>query len=210
LNNRVYQGGTIFFTVTAFEQLKENYFFQDTLALARSLLGRMLIHRSPEGTTSGIIVETEAYLSRNDPACHAARGKTKRNATMFGPPGRAYVYFIYGMYYCFNVVSNAEGIGEAVLIRALEPVEGLELMEKRRKKSRSLFSLTNGPGKLCAAMGIDKRLNGLPLFSSPLYLGKGKAINPDSIKSSGRIGINQAQDKPWRFFIEGNLFVSRR
>ena len=204
------EGGSTFLTVTAFEPLDESYFSQDTLALARSLLGRILIHRSPEGTTSGMIVETEAYLSRNDPACHASRGKTKRNAAMFGPPGRAYVYFIYGMYYCFNVVSNDEGIGEAVLIRALEPLSGLKLMEKRRRKSKTVLTLANGPGKLCAAMGIDKRLNGLPLFNAPFYLGRGKDIEPDLIKSSGRIGINQARDKPWRFFIEGNLFVSRR
>ncbi|HHU76461.1 MAG TPA: DNA-3-methyladenine glycosylase [Firmicutes bacterium] len=196
--------------MVAFEPLSEKYFYKDTLALARSLLGRILVHCSPEGITSGIIVETEAYLSKGDPACHAARGKTKRNAAMFGPPGRAYIYFIYGMHYCFNVVSNAVGIGEAVLIRALEPVGGLSLMEKRRKKNRPLFNLTNGPGKLCAAMGIDRRLNGLPLFLSPLYLTEGIAVDVNLIKSSGRIGINQAKDKPWRFFIEGNLFVSRR
>jgi len=196
--------------VIDYEPLPEKYFDKDALTLAQALLGRVLVHHSPEGTTAGIIVETEAYLSKNDPACHASRGKTKRNAVMFGPPGRAYIYFIYGMYYCFNVVANAQEIGEAVLIRALEPVEGQELMRKRRKKSRSFLDLTNGPGKLCMAMGIDLQLNGFPLFKFPFYLGKGIDIEPDMIKSSGRIGINQAQDKPWRFFLQGNQFVSRR
>ncbi len=194
----------------ALDPLQENYFNKDTLTLARLLLGRLLVHRSREGVTAGIIVETEAYLSQNDPACHAARGKTKRNAMMFGPPGRAYVYFIYGMYYCFNVVANVEGIGEAVLIRALEPVEGLDLMKERRAKSRSLSSLTNGPGKLCTAMGIDGKLNGFPLFNPPLYLGKGVDVDTSLIRCSGRIGIKQAREKPWRFFIKENLFVSRR
>lgn len=196
--------------MTAFEPLQEDYFNKDALTLARLLLGRLLIHRSTEGVTAGIIVETEAYLSQNDPACHASRGKTKRNAVMFGPPGRAYVYFIYGMYYCFNIVANGEGIGEAVLIRALEPVEGLDLMQKRRGKSRSISSLTNGPGKLCTAMGIDGKLNGFPLFHPPLYLGKGIDVDASLIQSSGRIGIKQAREKPWRFYIKDNFFVSRR
>jgi len=190
----------------------EDFYRGDTVEIAQRLLGKMLLHFSPEGLTAGIIVETEAYLSRNDPACHAARGKTKRNAVMFGPPARAYVYFIYGNHYCFNVVTNDEGIGEAVLIRALEPVEGLELMQKRRSRGRKkipLPNLTSGPGKLCQAMGISRKHNGSSLLEHPLFIAWGPGQENFSIGVSGRIGINQGQDKQWRFFIQGNPFVSR-
>ncbi len=187
-----------------------NYFYQrDTVPLALALLGTLLIHESTEGITSGFIIETEAYLSKNDPACHAYRGKTKRNAAMFGPPGRAYVYFIYGNHHCFNVVSAAEGIGEAVLVRALEPVDGVELMKERRGKHHKVENLTSGPGKLCSAMNISREHNGISLQKPPLYLAKGKTVEKSSIDTSGRIGINQAQDKPLRFFLKNNLFLSR-
>lgn len=190
--------------------LPEEYYAGDTVQVARSLLGKVMVHLSPEGCTSGIIVETEAYLSKDDPACHAARGKTKRNAAMFGPPGRAYVYFIYGNYYCFNVVTNIEGVGEAVLVRALQPLEGLELMQKRRGKLLKPASLANGPGKLCIAMGITWEHNAISLQGPPLFITKGFKIDASLIGSSGRIGIKLGQDKPWRFFIKGNSFLSRR
>ena len=189
--------------------LNENFYRDDTIEIARNLLGTLLVHFSPEGLTSGIIVETEAYLSQGDPACHAARGKTKRNAAMFGPPARAYVYFIYGNHYCFNVVTNEVGIGEAVLIRALEPVEGLHLMQKRRGKGQKKTNLTSGPGKLCQAMGINSKHNGYSLLEYPLFITAGTSSEDFSIGVSGRIGINKGQDKQWRFFIKGNPFVSR-
>lgn len=189
--------------------LNYSFYQKDTISLAIALLGTLLIHESNEGITSGIIIETEAYLSENDPACHASRGKTKRNAAMFGPPGRAYVYFIYGNHYCFNVVSAAEGIGEAVLIRALEPKSGLELMKKRRGTHQKMSNLTSGPGKLCSAMNISREHNGITLQKPPLYLAKGKPVERSSIAISGRIGINRAQDRPLRFFLKDNLFLSR-
>lgn len=197
-------------TVPLIRVLPRDYYTAGTLEVARGLLGKVLVHLSPEGCTSGIIVETEAYLSKDDPACHAARGKTKRNAAMFGPPGRAYVYFIYGNYYCFNVVANIEGAGEAVLVRALQPLEGLELMQKRRGKPLKPAHLTNGPGKLCIAMGITREHNTIPLQAPPLFITRGIKIDSSRIGSSGRIGIKQGQDKPWRFFIKGNSFLSRR
>lgn len=192
-----------------YQILDIDFYRGDTVKIARRLLGKMLVHFSPEGLTSGIIVETEAYLSRDDPACHAARGKTKRNAVMFGPPARAYVYFIYGNHYCFNAVTNEEGVGEAVLIRALEPVEGLQLMQKRRGEKQKKTNLTSGPGKLCQAMGINGRHNGSSLLDYPLFIAVGIDVDDFSIGVSGRIGINQGQDKQWRFFIKGNPFVSK-
>ena len=188
----------------------ESFYRGDTTKIARSLLGTMLVHYSPEGLTSGIVVETEAYLSQDDPACHAARGKTKRNAAMFGPPARAYVYFIYGNHYCFNVVTNEQDVGEAVLVRALEPVEGLHLMQKRRGESHSKTNLTSGPGKLCQAMGIDSRHNGKSLLQHPLFIAAGIDSENFPVGVSGRVGINKGQDKQLRFFIKGNPFVSRR
>ncbi|MFN3852406.1 MAG: DNA-3-methyladenine glycosylase [Spirosomataceae bacterium] len=184
----------------------EFYQSKDTLTLAQQLLGCTLVHQHPEGTTSGIIVETEAYLE-NDPASHSYRGKTARNQAMFGRAGTAYVYLIYGMYDCFNIVSNQEGIGEAVLIRALEPIEGIELMQKRRNTEKVL-NLCSGPGKLVKAMGLGREDDGIELIGKIHCLEK---TNPDiAIRSSSRIGITKGLEHHYRFYIEGNRFVSRK
>jgi DNA-3-methyladenine glycosylase len=191
---------------------------RDTITLARDLLGYELVHDSPEGITSGIIVETEAYLC-NDPACHAFNKRTIRTEPMYGKPGTIYVYLIYGMYQCVNVVSNSEGIGEAVLIRALEPTGGIDLMEMRRsqkrKKTGTITSqlprkvLCNGPGKLVQAMGIERSLhNNKSLVTSNLYI-RSQIFSSFETGISKRIGINSGIDLPYRFFIQGNPFVSR-
>ena len=141
--------------------VEQSFYGRHTVSVARDLLGYKLVHRSPEGMTAGLIVETEAYL-QGDPACHANRGMTPRNRPMFGPPGHAYVYFIYGLYFCFNVVSGPVGVGEAVLIRALEPQDGIELMQQRRGRTK-ISELCSGPAKLVQAMGIGRQHNNLDL-----------------------------------------------
>ncbi|OGQ06929.1 MAG: 3-methyladenine DNA glycosylase [Deltaproteobacteria bacterium RIFCSPLOWO2_12_FULL_40_28] len=192
------------------QKLKEKFFKQSTLQIAKNLLGATLIHDSPQGTTIGRIVETEAYLS-NDPACHAARGKTSRNQVMFGPPGHAYIYFIYGMYFCFNVVTGKEGIGEAVLIRALEPIVGLELMKTRRPKIKKNEHLCNGPAKLVLAMGIEKKQNGICLQGGSLRLERSSKTNLKSpIVSTTRIGIKNGAHLPYRFYFKENPFISKK
>lgn len=175
--------------------------------LAKHLLGHILVHRSDEGVTAGIIVETEAY-SQEDAASHSYRGETPRNSVMFGPAGHAYVYFTYGMHYCFNVVSGQAGHGQAVLLRALQPVEGIDLMRQRRKQDKEK-QLCSGPAKLVQAMGITKQDYGKPLFDpgSGLYIRQGTA--PAEIAVGPRIGISQAQDVQWRFWIADSAFVSR-
>jgi DNA-3-methyladenine glycosylase len=183
-----------------------DFYRQDTLTLARQLLGTTLVHHSPEGTTSGIILETEAYLT-DDPACHAYRRQTDRNRVMFGPPGFAYIYQIYGLHYCVNVVSGAEGLGEAVLIRALEPVEGEELMQKRRK-SQHRRTLCQGPARLVQAMGIDKSMNGAGLLSENLHI-LPRVQNDFEVFVTTRIGITRGADLPYRFYIAGHPGVSR-
>lgn len=190
--------------------LNEGYFREhSTVEIARGILGKELVHESCDGTTSGIIVETEAYL-RDDPACHASRGMTKRNRSMFLGPGRSYVYFIYGNYYCFNVVTAEEGIGEAVLIRAIKPKEGIDLMAARRGLREEL-KLASGPGKLCRAMGIDTKLDGASLWQSPFYIRQPDNCDDGiSIIETTRIGINQAKDWKLRFCIEGSPYLSRR
>jgi DNA-3-methyladenine glycosylase len=166
-----------------------------------------LVHESPEGRTAGIIVETEGYL-QGDPACHAYRKKSVRNAPMFESAGTCYVYLIYGMHYCVNISSGAKDIGEAVLIRALEPTEGIELMQKRRK-TYDLKNLCNGPAKLVQAMGITHDFNFLTLDSDEFHCLE--SPNTDfSIVTTTRIGITQGADLPYRFYIEGNKFVSRK
>ncbi len=189
------------------------FYSGSTTALARRLLGTYLVHDSPKGRTAGRIVETEAYLFKNDPACHAHRGMTKRNAAMFGPPGHAYIYLIYGMYYCFNVVSAKEGIGEAVLVRALEPVDGIALMERRRG-TRDPRKLCNGPGKLAIAMGLSTALNAKPLYSGALTIHARDGFPqhhdgaPERIDASPRIGITHAAELPLRFTLRGSRFLS--
>ncbi len=192
------------------QPLQASFYLKDSERLARSLLGAILCRKTEEGFAAGIIVETEAYLNQNDPACHASRGITRRNAPMFGPPGRAYVYFIYGNHFLFNVTSGKPGVGEAVLIRALEPLEGLELMRLRRGGEENPVNLTNGPGKLCRALAIDGVFNHHDLREPPLWIAPSKKLEPFSIVRAPRIGITQAADKLLRFYIKDNQFVSRR
>lgn len=188
--------------------LPPEFYNRDADAVARDLLGAVLESRSPEGITRGRIVETEAYLGPHDPACHAAAGLTNRNRALFGPPGRAYVYFIYGVHWCVNAVTREAGFGSAVLIRALEPLDGLALMQHRRGTER-LTALTSGPAKLCYALGIDGAHDGTRLDRGPLRILEGTAVRASRIGVSARIGIVKAADWPLRFFELGNPHVSR-
>ena len=171
-----------------------------------------MVHDTIDGQTIGKIVEVEAYIGSLDAACHAYNGKcTSRTKVMFGQGGHAYVYLIYGIYYCMNIVTNKENYAEAVLIRALEPMDGLDLM-KRRRGTDKLLNLCSGPGKLCAAMGISKVQNEIDLCGEKLYLLSGETIAPEYIISTPRINIDCAKDArnyPWRFIIKDNPFVSK-
>lgn len=178
----------------------------DTAALARFLIGQVLVRELPDGRMTGRIVETEAYVL-GDAASHAFRGQTPRNRVMFGERGLAYVYFIYGNSYMLNVSSEARGIGAGVLFRALEPLEGIELMERHRGTSR-LQDLTRGPGRLAQALQIDLALNGVDLCAKgPLWLAAGEASST-KIGKSTRIGLTRAADRLLRFYEKGSRFVS--
>jgi len=167
--------------------------------VARRLIGARLVHHSPQGLTVGRILETEAYLSSDDPACHAHRGRTARNASMFLPTGHAYVYLIYGVHQCFNVVTGPEGVGQAVLVRALEPLEGLELMRARRGVTRNR-DLCSGPGKLACAMGLGPEQDGASLREGALLLcPPERNWSGPTIDVGPRVGITKAADLPLRF-----------
>ena len=183
-------------------QLGQKFFNKPTVELAKALLGKYLVFNG----LCGKIVETEAYLFHDDPGCHASRGLSARNAPMFGPAGRTYVYLIYGMYHCLNIVSGKTGEGEAVLIRALEPVEGIELMKKRRKTDK-IENLCSGPGKLTQAFGITKIHNNLSLFDGDIQIHNNR--EKPEIETSRRIGLSDGADLELRFYIKGNKFVSR-
>jgi DNA-3-methyladenine glycosylase len=192
--------------------LPKRFFNQSTLDLAQALLGATLVHETREGKASGRIVETEAYLYQNDPACHASRGITPRNEAMFARAGVSYVYQIYGMYFCFNVVSAPENVGEAVLVRALEPIQGIGLMQERRK-TKKIKDLCSGPGKLCQALAINREQNQLDLRTSALKLNKMKdmgSISRQNIVCTTRIGINQGKELPYRYYVADSEFVSKR
>ena len=192
---------------------REFYTRPDVLEVARELLGKKLVVPGRNGQrVSGIIVETEAYRGPEDRASHAWNGRrTKRTETMYGAGGMAYVYFVYGMYNQFNVVTSVEDIPHAVLVRALEPSEGLASM-RRRRPGRSEYELTSGPGRLCLAMGIDRKLDKADLLGNRVWLEDGISISPRQIARGPRIGIDYAEkwiEKPWRFWVKDNPFVSR-
>ena len=172
--------------------------------VARGLLGKVLVH----GPTAGVIVETEAYLGGDDLAAHTARGITDRTRVIFGPPGHAYVYFIYGMYECLNLVAEAVGQPGCVLIRALEPIAGIDLMQHRRPAARKPEQLANGPGKLTLAMAITRRHNGADVTRGALVVREPRAAAAFDIAITNRIGITKCVDLPLRFLIAGNRFVS--
>ncbi|MDI6892784.1 MAG: DNA-3-methyladenine glycosylase [Actinomycetota bacterium] len=189
--------------------LERSFYARDTRTVARELLGKALVHRLPEGTVSGRIVETEAYFGDGDPASHASRGRTPRNSIMFGQPGYAYVYLNYGMHCLLNVVTEEKGTPGAVLIRALEPLEGIDLMFRRRPV-KVLRELTSGPAKLTQAMGIKLSCNGADLTGKELFICASGQKRSFLIKLSKRIGISVAENALLRYYIEGNEFVSRR
>jgi len=183
-----------------------NFFDRPTLTVAQDLLGAILVRKINSSLLTGMIVETEAYMGEDDPASHAYGGMTPRNRLMYGPPGIAYIYFIYGNHYCLNFVTESESFPAAVLIRALQPLAGLERMFENRGSVKNQAQLCNGPGKLCQALQIDQKLNGISLASSRLYLLDGNSSVP--IGNSGRIGISQGQDRKWRYYIKNNAYVS--
>jgi DNA-3-methyladenine glycosylase len=196
--------------------LSRSFYLQPTLQVAQELLGKYFIRRIGKNLLIGKIVEVEAYRSK-DPASHSFRGKTNRNSVMFCEGGHLYVYFTYGMHFCANIVTGRKGIGEAVLIRAVEPLVGIEVMMKNRQKGSLhlldgdyLINLTNGPAKFCEAFGIARQENGLDLLDSEISITAGDSIPSKLIKRSSRIGIQQGVEKRWRFFIKGNPWVSRK
>ena len=188
--------------------LPVRFYDRPTELVSRELLGAVLECTTPEGVTRGRIVETEAYLGPDDPACHAAAGLTPRTTHLFGPPGMAYVYLIYGMYQCFNAVTRERGHGAAVLVRAVHPTEGMELMRRRRPKAQRDRDLTNGPGKLCLAMGIDGSMNGLSLRSGPIVIRGGEPVADDAVVVTPRVGITQAADWPLRYLVRDDPYLS--
>ena len=199
----------------SFRPLSRQFYEPSAKVVAPALLGHWLIRNTPNGPCGGPIVETEAYLV-GDPACHGAPGPTARNRVMFGAPGHGYVYLIYGNYYCMNAVCQPPGVAEALLIRAIEVVLGEEPMRRRRKVD-AVRDLTNGPGKLCLAMDIDRRLDGVDLCdaTSPLFIARNPAVvkfrqERGPMVTTTRIGLTKAAHLPLRFYLEGSAFVSKR
>ncbi|MGL6194297.1 MAG: DNA-3-methyladenine glycosylase [Thermoguttaceae bacterium] len=200
------------------KQIDRKFYLQDAVTVARQLLGKRLVHRAPEGETSGIIVETEAYAGHADAACHSylRKGPTGEHRTniMFAQGGFSYVYLIYGMYNCFNVVVNIEGNPEAVLIRAVEPENGVTLMESRRKMTDTPKKLCSGPGKLCIAMGITRSHYGVDLCEkTSLFITHGNNISESEIQATPRINVDyagEASEYKYRFVIENSPFLSTK
>jgi DNA-3-methyladenine glycosylase len=190
--------------------LPRSFFARPPIRVARDLLGKLLVHRLNGHTLAGIIVETEAYLGVGDQAAHAARGLTPRTKALFGPPGHAYVYFVYGMYECLNFVCEEDGTAGCVLVRALEPVAGIDEMKKRRPPARRLRDLTSGPGRLTLAMGITRQHYGCDLTRGNLQVREFESPFPNEVLVTKRIGISVSQDLPLRFCIKDNEFVSGR
>jgi DNA-3-methyladenine glycosylase len=191
-------------------KLPRSFYSRSTLDVASDLLGKVLVRRVDRRKLAGKIVETEAYVGPHDLACHASKGHTPRTSVMFGPPGYAYIYMIYGFYFCLNVVTEPLGYPAAVLIRAVEPLENVDLMGKLRNNPEHATNIASGPGKLCMAMSIDKQLNGADLLGTTIWI-EDRKLDPGPILTSARVGVDYAgeyKDKPWRFFVDGNAHVS--
>lgn len=194
--------------VHTLQALPRSFYARPTLEVARDLLGTTLLRQWRGRLLAGRIVEVEAYIGEDDPACHAWHGRTPRTEVMYGPPGHAYVYFTYGMHYLLNVVTEPEGLPAAVLIRGVEPLSGIGEM-LRRRHFRPLGELTNGPARICAAFGIDLRLNRADLTRPPLYIAEPHEPATESIEWTPRIGIRRGRRRPWRGFLRNNPYVSR-
>ena len=179
-------------------KLKRDFFERDTLIVAKQLLGKYLVY----GDLVGQITETEAYIGKDDPACHACKGLTPRTKPMFGPAGFSYVYFIYGMYFCFNIVTEKEGFPAAVLIRGVRPIEGVEIMQERRGEKVRHVNLTNGPGKLCQAFGLTKQQNNLDMCGNSNFYVEDRGDEFNHFKQTPRIGIKEGLEHYWRFVVE--------
>jgi DNA-3-methyladenine glycosylase len=196
--------------------LHRTFYERDTITVAKELLGKIIVHESAEGTTEGRIVETEAYRGPEDQAAHSSGGRrTPRNEVMYGEKGHAYVYLIYGMYFCVNITAgNMFGKPEAILLRALEPVAGEKIMARRRRViGVGKGNLTKGPGRLCMAMGITKAENKLDVTNPPLYIKNAAPVNSEEIVETTRVGVDYAgewKNIPWRFYIKGNRYVSMK
>jgi len=192
-------------------KLPRSFYIQPTLDVARKLLGLYLVRRTPRGRLAGRIVEVEAYLGELDPASHAYRGRTARNEVMFRKGGHLYVYFTYGMHFCSNVVTESKDTGHAVLLRAVEPVEGVQILARHRGMNPAAKEqLCNGPAKLCQAFGIKRENNGMDLCGATLWIERrDPPLSGDLIAVSTRVGISTGKEQQWRFFVKGSRFVSK-
>jgi DNA-3-methyladenine glycosylase len=197
------------------KKLPRKFYTRDVLTVAKELLGKIIVKKEKGLILSGVIVEVEAYDGEIDEAAHTFIGKTKRNEIMFGEGGFFYVYFTYGAHYCCNVVTGTEGKGTAVLIRAVEPLEGIETMIKNRfgrelKSEKERFNLTSGPGKVCQAFSVTKQHYGIDLTGDEIFILNNNKLNENEIGVSQRIGIKKSVHLQWRFFIKNNNYISRK
>jgi DNA-3-methyladenine glycosylase len=189
--------------------LNRSFYLDNTTQVAKNLLGKILVKKSGKMLLTGKIVETEAYMGDHDPACHAYRKITKRSRTLYKTGGTIYVYFVYGNYYCFNIVTEEEGKGCAVLIRALEPIDGIEYMKENRGKVKNIYELTNGPSKLCLAFDIESEMNDKDITGRSFFISNPLMENKFEIAVSKRIGLNTGEEFMYRFFIKNNPFVTK-
>lgn len=192
---------------TRTKKLNRSFYNRPTLHVAAELIGKVIVYKSTKGILKARIVEVEAYIGCNDPACHAARGMTKRNEVMFGKPGFAYIYFIYGMYHCFNIVTEPKGMPAAILLRAAEPIDNLEWTSPQNNKNNSEGQLLSGPGKFCREFGLNREQNGLDLTGDILYLQE-RNSTVEAIEKSPRIGIKVGTELLWRFYDKNSKAVS--
>ena len=202
---------TPIFPMPSAKKLPRSFYSRSTLQVAQDLIGKVLVRDFDGRRLSGMIVETEAYVGPQDLACHASKGHTPRTSVMFGSAGYAYVYMIYGFYFCLNIVTERKGYPAAVLIRGVEPLENLDFMRQLRNNPERDTSIASGPGKLCMAMSIDRRLNGEDLLGQTLWI-EDRKLDSGPILTSPRVGVDYAgeyKDKPWRFYLANNPHVSK-